>query len=612
MASTNASSASKRTLKSTTATTPSLSSTSETLRERLATVLPQGYRFGIYHLSTPPTKTEPLCSAPPAERPDKTFGESHFLAVSIDADSAAAPSSLKRASPGADEPKPAEPRKQVLVFAVEIFIFTTAYSTTIFVGKADSTGYLHLLNLPKGTPSPIRQVCAAFISYLIEHRRRKNTQTIVNLFARSQAQYLFPGSVQNKGKHVLDDRGLVKWWCKVLNPLMEGHGNKTWGTAKGYLLVPGLEVPETRAFIPKTLTSTSNWVIGHPLELISHYTDEFDWVPPRCLIPRYPDDPKSRFRDELDEEVSKNKNKDGIWKWASVKTLEQFWEMMAYRQECSSGSLTGFIWLVFDSKEKKAAAISNSNSTSNSITPNGSLETPFSSQNPPSTPPRRRVDIVAQVPTSSKGSPLKQAVSPTSPTPEQPQSAKRTKDKKNKKKKKKLTGPVITRPPKVKRQLRNYLLDKPTSTAYYYWPAHGRGDKVVNESDYKRSVELLLHLDFSTLAKATASSRKWISQTGGGAEGWGGAVVGKAKIAENIFAVVNGNGGKAAATAAPVTNLTGLVRRKNTSSSQENNQGTREEPTVLDVKPVNILGAGLVRRKNGDGENGTKAVAESA
>lgn len=599
MSSSTASSALKRTLKSTTAATPSLSSTSETLREQLATVLPRGYKFGIYHLSTPPTKTEPLCSAPPDERPDKTFGESHFLAVSIDADNVAA-SSLKRASPGADEPKPAEPRKQVLVFAVEIFIFTTAYSTTIFIGKADSTGYLHLLNLPKGTPSPLRQVCASFISYLIEHRRRKNTQTIVNLFARAQAQYLFPGSVQNKGKHVLDDRGLVKWWCKVLNPLMEGQHSMTWGTPKGYLLVPGLEVPETRAFIPKTLTSTSNWVIGHPLELISHYTDEFDWVPPRCLIPRYPDDPKSRFRDELDEEVSKKKNKDGIWKWASVKTLDQFWEMMAYRQECSSGSLTGFIWLVFDSKEKKAAPISNS------ITPNASFETPFSSQNPPSTPPRRRVDILAQIPTSSKASPLKQVVSPTSPTPEQPQSIKRKKDKK---KKKKLTGPVITRPPKVKRQLRNYLLDKPTSTAYYYWPVQGRGDKVVNESDYKRNVELLLHLDFSTLVKATGSSRKWISQTGGGTEGWGGAVLGKARIPENIFAAVNGNSGKAAA--APVTNLTGLVRRKNTSSSQENNRGTREEPTLLDAKPVNILGAGLVRRKSKDGENVTKAVMES-
>ncbi|KAK4226008.1 histone acetylation protein-domain-containing protein [Podospora fimiseda] len=566
MTSSATSSALKRTFtKSATPTAPQ--STSETLRDRLAQVLPQGYKFGIYHLSTPPTKTEPLCSAPPNERPDKTFGESHFLAVSIDADQNT-PQSLKRASPGADEPKQTEPKKQVLIFAVEIFIFTTAYATTIFIGKADSTGYLHLLNLPKRTPSPIRQVCATFIAYLIEHRRRKNTQTIVNLFARSQAQYLFPGSVQNKGKHVLDDRGLVRWWCKVLNPLMEGLGKKSWGTPKAYLLVPGVEVQETRAFVPRTLTSAENWAVGHPLELISHYTDEFDWVPPRCLIPRYPDDPKSRFRDELDEEVSKKKNKDGIWKWTSVKTLEQFWEMMAFRQECSSGSLTGFIWLVFDSKDKKPATTT--------LTPNTSFsETPFSSQNPPSTPPRRRVDILAQTPRSNKGSPLKQAVSPTSPT------AQPVRRRKDKKKKKKLTGPIITRPPKVKRQVRNYLLDKPISTAYYYWPHEGRGDKVVGESDYKRAVELLLHLDFSTLTKATGSSKKWISQTGGGAEGWGGSITGKSRVAENIFASVNGNG------AAPITNLTGLVRRKNVSSSQE----------ISDVKPVNVLGAGLVRRK---------------
>ncbi|KAK5240099.1 hypothetical protein LTR16_011110, partial [Cryomyces antarcticus] len=61
------------------------------------------------------------------------------------------------------------------------------------------------------------------------------------------------------------------------------------------------------------------------------------------------------FLDELDEElpdasssqinVSPKKRSAGQWK--SVKTLEQFWEMMAYRQECSSGRLVGFIWVVF-------------------------------------------------------------------------------------------------------------------------------------------------------------------------------------------------------------------------------------------------------------------------
>ncbi|KAK0742567.1 histone acetylation protein-domain-containing protein [Apiosordaria backusii] len=576
MSSSTASSALKRTFKST-APTPA---SSDTLRDRLAAVLPQGYKFAIYHLSTPPTKTEALCSAPPDERPDKTFGECHFLAVSVDRDHGAPPS-LKRASPGADEAKAAEPRAQVLVFAVEIFIFTTAYSTTLFVGKADSTGYLHRLKLPKGTPSPIREVTATFLAYLIEHRRRKNTQTIVNLFARAQSQYLFPGSVQNDGKHILDDRGLVKWWCRVLNPLMEGLRREAWGTPKGYLLVPGLEEADMRAFVPRTATSANNWVIGHPLEKISHYVDEFDWVPPRCLIPRYPDDPKSRFRDELDEEVSKRKQ--GMWKWASVKNLDQFWEMMSFRQECSSGRLTGFIWLVFDSKKK------NNTAPPKAIAPASSFDTPFSSQNPPSTPPRRRVDILAQTPRSSKCSPLKQDVDPATPTTPQLNRSKRPYKKEKKKKKKRLTGPIISRPPKVKRQLRNYLLDRPTATKYYYWPAEGRGDKVVSESEYKRYIELLLHLDFSTLDKATGSSRRWISQTGVGADEWGASVLGKARTQANLFgSVSSGKEGGA------VANLTGLVRRKG--SSQEAGQSMVDSNGGA-PKPVTVLDAGLIRKK---------------
>ncbi|KAK4171685.1 histone acetylation protein-domain-containing protein [Triangularia setosa] len=573
MSSSTASSALKRAFKSVTPTPAS----SDTLRDRLAAVLPQGHKFTIYHLSTPPTKTEALCSAPPDERPDKTFGESHFLAVSIHRDHDASPS-LKRVSPGADEAKSAEPRTQVLVFAVEIFIFTTAYSTTLFVGKADSTGFLHLLKLPKGTASPIRQVTATFLAYLIEHRRRKNTQTIVNLFARAQSQYLFPGSVQNGGKHILDDRGLVKWWCRVLNLLMEGLRREAWGIPKGYLLVPGLEESDTRAFVPRTAASTNNWIIGHPLEKISHYVDEFDWVPPRCLIPRYPDDPKSRFRDELDEEVSKRKQ--GMWKWASVKNLDQFWEMMSFRQECSSGRLTGFIWLVFDTNKRDTTA------QQNVITPASSFDTPFSSQNPPSTPPRRRVDILAQTPRLSKGSLLKQdtdAVTPRTPQPNRPKRKDKTK------KKIRLTGPIISRPPKVKRQLRNYLLDRPTSTKYYYWPPEGRGAKVVSEPEYKRDIELLLHLDFSTLDKATGSSRRWINQAGVGADEWGALVHGKARTQANLFGSENsGNQGGA------VTNLTGLVRRKG--PSQETGQGMAGLNESA-LKPVNILNAGLIRKK---------------
>jgi regulator of Ty1 transposition protein 109 len=567
------------------------SGSGSSLRDRLAAVLPQGHKFGIHHVSTPPTRTEPLCAAPPGQRPDKTYRESHFLAISIHPkDKSVAP--LKRASPGAEHPKEPDTSKQALVFAVEVLIFTTAYQTTLFVSKADSTGYLHLLNSPKGAPSPIRQVCATFLAYLLDHRRRNHVQSVVNLFARAQAQYLFPGSVRNKGKHVLDDWGLVRWWCKTLNPLMEGLSKEPWASTKGYLLVPGLEEGETRGFIPRATASKANWAIGHPLERISHYARDFDRVPPRCLIPSYPDDPKSRFRDELDEEVSKRTQ--GIGEWKSVKSLEQFWDMMAFRQECSSGRLTGFVWLVFDPSQPPTSLLSEAPPAVELVTPNTSFDSSLAPVMP-TTPPRRRVDIPSYIPRSS---PLKPSASPAAPSSPPSKVAKR-------KAKKKLTGRIVPRAPKVKTHARNHLVDRPTATAYYYWPSEGRGDRLVDEAGYKRIVELLLHLDFSTLEKAVGSSQRWLKEAGMG-EGAEGVVVGRAAIYESLRA----NGATSSTPGGNVTNLTGLIRRKNVTRSSESDtsrqpdsvsnvsNGAPAEPSA--TQQVNVLGANLVRKKKRD------------
>ncbi|KAK0638514.1 histone acetylation protein-domain-containing protein [Cercophora newfieldiana] len=569
--------------------------TDNSLLGKLASVLPQGYKFGVHHISTPPTKTEPLCSAPPGEREDKTYGEDHFLAISIDPREG----SSKRASPGADDVKEAGPRRPVLVFAIEVFIFTTAWQTVFFVSKADSTGYLQLLDLPKGTLSPIREVASTFLKYLLEHRRRKNIQSVVNLFARAQAQYLFPGSVENKGKHVLDDWGLVRWWCRVLNPLLEGSKGKLWGGSKGYLIVPGLEAGEMRALTPRTPESAANWIVGHPMDKISHYIAEYDWVPIRCLIPRYPDDPKSRFRDELDEEASKWKQDMGYWK--SVKTLDQFWEMMAFRQECSSGRLTGFVWLVFDPEAPKDAGTEGPQT----VSPEASFGSPL----PQATPPRRRVDIASHTPQAA--SPLKLALTPSKLT-DTPTVIK--------KKKKVLSGAIKCRPPRVKTEHRKQLKPRPTITPYFYWPEEGRGDRIVEESDFKRIVEHLLQLDFSTLEKATASTRRWISEADMGAK-WGREVTGKRIPALNFGISSRGKGtglfgdipslaaagrngvvaGEGSKSGGPNLLSSSLVRKKVKLEAPGDASAAASDSDVFQTKEdkpaVNVLSAGLVRKK---------------
>lgn len=484
--------------------------TDHDLRIRLADVLPKNKNFNIHHLSTKPSKSDPLYSPPPSERPDRTFCEKHFLAVAI------------------DQPSPNADNKQVFILGVEIFIFTTSHSTTIFVSKADSTGYLHLLGLPSGTPSPIRQVCATFISFLVDKRKRKDVQVVVSLFARAQSQYLFPGSVKNKGKHVLDDRGLVKWWCRVLDPLLEDKTN-------GYLVVPGLEAHETRAFVPR---GSTRWTQGHPLQRISHYAKEFDWVPPRCLIPSFPDDPKSRFRDELDEEATKTGPFRTTGSWNSVKTLDMFWEMMAFRQECSSGRLTGFIWVVFNDVNQ------------------------YSSAELPSTPKAQRTINITPSTTPRKLhlSKLEKAEDQKSKKP---------------KKKSKLRGPVITRLPKIKKSNRNLNTAPAKSTVHYTWPLTGRGERVVDDKDYKRIVELLLHLDFATLDKAAGSTQRWVGEVGMGVS-WGFIVTGTLEVVER----------KEEGDGVMVHNLNGLVKRKRTDSV-----AAEKEPVVT------VLGSGLIRKK---------------
>jgi regulator of Ty1 transposition protein 109 len=74
--------------------------------------------------------------------------------------------------------------KEVLVLAIEVLIYTTKHLTTIFVSKADSTGYLSLLSLPPSQTSPIRSITTTFLEYLIRHKQKQHVRLVLTLFAR--------------------------------------------------------------------------------------------------------------------------------------------------------------------------------------------------------------------------------------------------------------------------------------------------------------------------------------------------------------------------------------------------------------------------------------------
>ena len=539
---------------------------SPTLSQLLAAALPKDVNFRIYHLSTPPTRSSALYSSPPGERPDRTYCESHFLSASIQVPSKDGTSS----------------GTEVLVFAIEVLIYSTGFNMTFFVSKADSTGYLHLLNLPKGSSSPLREISGAFLLHLVMQRQRRNIQSVISLFARAQDQYLFPGSIEYGGKHVLDDRGLVRWWCQVLNSLIEDAktsaqpASSRWESVRGYLVVPGLDSHETMSYIPRA--SKSLWSMGHPLKQISRHTDD---VPPRCLIPHFPDDPKARYLDELDDEITKGEHSTS-GQWKSVRSIDQFWDMMAFRQECSAGRLVGFIWVVFTPAGQSLPQLAESvagDSQSTAATLDSLANSSFGPDTPLTAPSSQNV------PTSS---PCKQ---PKARGLEESRQAARS-SKPRILKSKKLTGPIVPRRPRVKTENRNYALEIPESTAYYVWPAEGKGQVIVEESAYKRIMELLLRLDFANLELASSSSVRWISEVRSGAwgsmrEAWGQMITGT-KVIETPSIT---------ATAGVNTLNMGLVKKKRKADISEKKEEHATMDTGASTDRVNVLSAGMIRKK---------------
>jgi len=543
---------------------------SPTLLQRLAIVLPKDTNFKIYHLSTPPTRTSAIYSAPPNTRPDRTYCENHFLAASIN---------ISAKENGGET-------VEVLVYAIEILIYSTAYDSTFFVSKADSTGYLHHLGLQKGTPSPLKDISATFLQHLVEEHQRPNIRSVISLFARAQDQYLFPGSVEYTGKHVLDDRGLVRWWCRVLDPLIEDSksaaNTSKWRNIKGYLTIPGLDSHETLSYIPKKATPNQSWTIGHPLKEISRHSED---VPPRCLIPHYPDDPKARYLDELDDEITKGKD-NGSGEWKSVRSIDQFWDMMAFRQECSAGRMVGFIWIVFTPEIQNQDSNAVVTDSQSSFVSNGSqtwdestlLEAPNGSSLPVT--PSTSFNASSQVQPIS--SPLKPTSDDSPPASQHSVQSSRPRTSK----KKKLTGLIVSRQPRIKTEntsARSDLLERPENSPYYIWKPEGRGQVLVDDTGYKRVTELLLRLDFANLELATSSSRRWINEVRSSSpdDAWGQLITGTRVIEW------------ASAASAPGVNTLnmGIVRKKRKAETEE----SEDAPPA---PAVNFLGAGMIRKKS--------------
>ena len=504
--------------------------TSTSLKARLAAALPKDSQYILHHISTCPTKCPALFAAPPGQEPEDTYCESHFLSVSIENDN-----------------------KYIQIFALEVLIYTTLRLTTLFVSKADSTGYLHLLNIGRGSASPLKTIATTFLQYLIDIRARKGRRLVLSLFARAQNQYLFPGSVENSQKHVLDDRGLIRWWCRVVDPILEKQNSsrdqiedevgrsdagKAEREAQAYIRVPGYDAYGTKTFFPrdvcKQASISKRWKVGDPLIELSTSPN----LPERCMIPRFPDDPKARFMDTLDEELpdenrplSQNLSQESIkrgdeGKWRSIRSLEQFWEAMSFRQECSSGRLVGFIWAVFPS-----------------ILGNQENGMAFC---------------------SAKESEEQRGDQPSPETQDAPRTTPQSQD----------------------HQSDSTATEPPEETIHYLWPKRGRGEVLLPAKEYDEAGKFLLSLDYTDLAAAVESTSRWIADIGrkGHVERWGQVIIGEKQaltMSQKVSSLESS------------TNLlsAGLVRKK------KRQAGGDEHLERAQRSEVNDLSHSLVRKK---------------
>ncbi|CAI7599304.1 unnamed protein product [Penicillium palitans] len=499
------------------------------LGDLLAKVLPTGVEITVRHVSSTPTPCEALFAAAPGQVSEPTFCENHFLSVSIDSN---------------DD-------SETIIFGMEVMVYNTAHLTTIFISKADSTGFLHLLKLPTKV-SVLRLVSNTFLSFLARTRQRPGVRLVVSLFARAQNQYLFPGSIENAEKHVLDDRGLIKWWCRVLDPILREHEPESdlqetkaldqtveaaKASATAYLIVPSCDRFETRNFFPPTAKTDPQdrprWLNSYPLKQLYHDPS----APPRCLVPRFPDDPKTRFLIDLDGELPEENESQSVdpnaGRWRSVRSLDQFWEMMSFRQECSAGRQTR-------------------GPSDNSLVSHGT-------------------EISGAIPNEEK-------VENGSATLTKATTNFTTAD----------TSPKLAR-------------DDGSSTVNPFdWPEAGRGQVVLSEADYKTMMDSVLD-HFYDEKEVVASTKLYVDQVSSLADelAWGKKVVGSNTASETASQPANTNTNN-------VLDL-GLIRKRKKSLGEGNapvinETQTPSESGVTQPAPsvpagVNVLNASLVRKK---------------
>ncbi|BGP52097.1 hypothetical protein JCM10450v2_008068 [Rhodotorula kratochvilovae] len=318
-------------------------------------------------------------------------GDAGATASSTPADPPVASTSNASPPPPADAPAPPPPTTDgeteehlvpVVALEASLFFVPSSSCALLYISKVDTTG------LSSSPISPTRALVSAYIAHHLLHPPHHARRLRVHVFARAQAQYLFPGSADNAPhKRVLDDKALLRWWKGTLERASTHPALATSAAAPAvqrFYLVPGLTLAESLPYVPSAPAGGAEWTYGHANGALSsplHAPAPPGAYPLTDHVPAFPDDPKARFLHSLTSSPVEPSGAPGDYddafralssatfsagttpaqKAAELERqvdrerrrllegvsggVDEWWERMAFRQECCAGALVGFFVL---------------------------------------------------------------------------------------------------------------------------------------------------------------------------------------------------------------------------------------------------------------------------
>ncbi|KAJ3044459.1 hypothetical protein HDV00_001886 [Rhizophlyctis rosea] len=210
------------------------------------------------------------------------------------------------------------------MYAIQYTLTEPEPRTIHYIEKIDTTAFGPVF--PPPAPSLARATVRGYVSHALSIAAFTGHEASIHVFARPQPQYLFPDSAKHPStKRVLSEPALIRWWIRTLSATSDELSPSPTLTQRKYWCIPGEDERTATKIAFATLPEgTDGWTWGWPYDVQSNA---------KAVIPRFPDDAKTKVLKNLDGEVGKV-------------TVKEFEELLQTTGECGFGRISGFLTLV--------------------------------------------------------------------------------------------------------------------------------------------------------------------------------------------------------------------------------------------------------------------------